>query len=203
MSGKIQNLLEQANYSAAEDSSVNQAKRNLRSEAEAKDFFVRKRGELLNIDKWNAHSTPSDYELFVESGAAAGARTIEVGKFIRIKVAASGKPDWVKAVDIYDAPDEFVLTVQPSYDPTADSPDRTETSHFFKSEATNNFCLLRDDESVSLYVVGLNEKANVKEAGGPIEALRNVATANFGYYLGLQKAMWTEFCARFMEIGEE
>jgi len=203
MSDKIQNLLKQANFSATEDSSVSLAKRTFLSDAEAKEFFNQTKTKLLNLDEWNKNSTPSNYELFDENGSVSVTKTISIGKFIRIGVPGSGKYDWVRVIDIYDAPDEFVLTVQPTYNPTATPPDKTVTSHFFKDEATNNFCLQRDDTSVTLYVVGLNEKANVKEADNPLEAARNVATANLGYYLGLQKAMWTEFCKNFLEIGEE
>jgi hypothetical protein len=63
--------------------------------------------------------------------------------------------------------------------------------------------LQKDDTSIALYVIGLNEKANVEESGNPAEAARNVAAANLGYYLGLQKAMWTEFCKNFLEVKEE
>lgn len=200
MSAKIQNLLEQANFSEAEDSSVNLAKRTFLSEIEAKEFFNQKKPKLLNIAEWNANSTPSSFELFDESGKVSDTRVIALGKFVRIGLPASGKFDWVKVIQIDDAPDELVITVQPTYDPTETSPDKSVTSHFLKSEATNNFCLQRDDTSVALYVIGLNEKANVKEAGNPFEAARNVAAANFGYFFGAQKAMWKEFCKNFLEL---
>ncbi|HEY0429184.1 MAG TPA: hypothetical protein VGC76_15495 [Pyrinomonadaceae bacterium] len=202
MSGKIQNLLEQANYSVTEDSSVNLAKRVFPDETEAKAFFKQTREKLLNIDEWNKNSTPSNYELFDDAGRLCERKILDTGKFIRITVKASGKHDWVKILNVYEAAGEFVITVSPSYDPTENPPDKTVTSHFFKSEATNNFCLQKDDKSVALYVIGLNEKANVKETDNLIEAARNLAAANFGYYLGLQKAMWKEFCARFLEIEE-
>lgn len=202
MSGKIQNLLEQANHSAAEDSSVNQAKRIFSDESAAKNYFLETKNRLRDLSNWSEKSTPSNYELFLETGEVPASKLIEAGKFIRIGVVGAGKYDWVRVIGVHEAEDEFVITVRPSFDPTDQSPDKTETSHFFKSEATNNFCLLRDDKSVAMYVVGLDEKANVREAGNPIEAARNVAAANLGYYLGFQKAMWTEFCARMLEIGE-
>ena len=43
----------------------------------------------------------------------------------------------------------------------------------------------------------------MKESSNPIEAARNIATANLGYYLGIQKAMWKDFCKNFLEIEEE
>lgn len=202
MSGKIQNLLEQANHSEAEDSSLNQAKRNFFEEADAIEFFNQTKKKLLNLNEWNENSTPSSYELFDETGDVSVTKTLSIGKFIRIGVPGTGKYDWVKIIDIYDTADEFVITVQPTFDASENPQQKTVTSHFFKAEATNNFSLLRDDKSVTLYVIGLNEKANVKESANPIEAARNVATANSGYYLGMQKAMWTEFCKNFLEIGK-
>ena len=201
MSGKIQNLLEQANFSEAEASSVNIAKRTFLTEIEAKDFFDKTKQKLLNLEEWNANSS-SGYELFDENGNVSVTKIISAGKFIRIGVPASGKYDWVKILEIDDAPDEFVITVQPTYDPTEKPIDKTVTSHFFKSESRNNFCLHRDDTSVALYVIGLNERANAKEADNAFEAARNIATANTGYYLGIQKAMWTQFCKNFLEIGK-
>ena len=201
MSEKIQSLLEQANYSEATDTSVNSAKRTFLSEQEAGLFFEKIKEELRNLAKWNEKSTPSSYELFDESGEISSSKMILPGKFIRITVRGSGKYDWVRVLNLHEAEDEFIITVSPTFDPTAETVDRSVTSHFFKTEATNNFCLQKDDLSVALYVVGLNEKANIKESANPLEAARNATAANLGYYLGLQKAMWTEFCKNFLEEG--
>src|SRR5207253_8640324 len=64
MSGRIENLLEQANSSKANDASVNSAQKQFLSEAEAEGFFRQTRERLLNINEWNEHSTPSNFELF-------------------------------------------------------------------------------------------------------------------------------------------
>ena len=199
MSEKIQSLLEQANYSDTNDTSVSSAKRSFSSEQEAGIFFGKIKNKLLNLSNWNENSTPSSYELFDETGRVSEFKSIETGKFIRITVHGSGKYDWVGVLNIHDAEEEFVITVSPTFDPTADPVDKTVISHFFKDEATNNFCLQKDDKSVALYVIGLNEKANIKESANPLEAARNAAAANLGYYLGLQKTMWTEFCKNFLE----
>lgn len=201
MSGKIQNLLEQANHSGAEDASEVSYKRNFLTETEAAEFFGKVRKNLLDLEIWSEKSTLSNYESFDENGNVTATKILAAGRFIRIEVKASGKYDWVKVLEIHDADDEFIITVQPAYDPTADPSEREVTSHFFTSEATNNFCLQRTGKSVALYVIGLNEKTNVKETDGAIDAIRNVTTANLGYYLGIQKTMWTEFCKEFLEIN--
>ena len=92
--------------------------------------------------------------------------------------------------------------MRPSYDPTDDPVDKSVTSHFFGPEATNNFCILRDGETVAMYVIGLDEKQNTKFADGLIESGRNAAVANFGYYSGLQSKVWEEFCKNFLELDE-
>jgi hypothetical protein len=204
MSVKIQNLLEQANYSKANDSSVTFAERMFSSESDAEDFFIKTKKKLADINVWNEKSTPSNYELFDENASVCESKIIIPGRFIRIGIPASGKFDWVKVFEIIDdAPNEFIIRVHPAYDPTETPIDKTVVSHFFTNEATNNFCLQKVGKDVQMYVIGLNEKANVREAGGLIEAARNAATANAGYYLGMQKTMWKEFCANFLEIKEK
>jgi len=203
MSGKIQNLLEQANYSETNDSSVTFAKRAFLNEAEAESYFKKVRHELFDLEIWDKNSTPSSYEMFEENGNVCDDKTIVLGRFIRINVPGSGKFDWVKVIEIHDVPDEFVIRVQPTYDPTAKPVDKTVVSHFFHGGATNNFCLQKDDKEIILYVIGINEKVNTKETNNTIETVRNLATANLGYYLGMQKAMWKDFCMNFLEVGEE
>src|SRR6476469_1566783 len=46
---------------------------------------------------------------------------------------------------------------------TDKEPDKNVTSHFFTSDATNNFCLEKRDAVVSFYVIGLSEKTNTDE----------------------------------------
>jgi hypothetical protein len=60
-----------------------------------------------------------------------------------------------------------------------------------------------DGHVVSIYVIGINERQNVSETGGVVESVRNAATANLGYYLGIQKGVWNEFCANFLRTDEE
>ncbi len=207
MNSKIQDLLHKAavisDSSADKMSSVTQAKRKFADETQAKKCFTELSEKLFQIRKWNADSGLSSYELFDETGNVSARETAKTGDFIKITLAGSGKSDWVKITGIDNAPDEIVLTVQPSYNPTEDAPDKQVTSHFFTSESTNNFCLQRVGDTLNFYVVGLNEKSNTSDTGNIIETARNVATANIGHYLGIQKAEWTTFCANFLEIGED
>ena len=138
----------------------------------------------------------STYALFDENGREIN--EINVGTFIRISLKASGKYDWIRVIDIYDAPDEFIITVKPTFDPTTENRETSAISHFFTDEATNNFCLFKKAETVAFYVIGLNEKTNTNETGGAIETIRNVAV-NLATYLGMQKGEWEKFCHHFLE----
>lgn len=203
MYSKIQNLLEQAaaqaESSTAEVSSVTNATRNCSSETEAKNVFQRLIQKLFNIEQWNAESNLSSFALFDENGFAKMEKIAAVGDFIRITLPGSGKNDWVKIVEIHDAADEIVLTVQPSSNPT-DKEDNSTTSHFFTNDSTNNFCLQKKGIELNFYVIGLGEKSNTEDTSGIVETVRNFATANIGHFLGIQKAQWQNFCDNFVEI---
>lgn len=194
---RIEDLIARAE-SSKNDSSLISSKVVFPDEASAAAGFVEYCRRLLNIEDWEASSTPSSYELFDENATVETGRPIRVGLFIRISVAASGKHDWVRVVSIREDGDEMILTVSPSFNPTERPPRPDVTSHFFGPEATNNFCLQRSGRYVSMYVIGLDEHQNTKHASGVIEAARNVAAAMAGSYLGLQRSLWREFSAKFL-----
>lgn len=204
MNGRIQNLLKEANSQDSHENSVSFAKRDFTTVEKARTAFFRLKESVLNIENWNENSRLSSYELFDENGNNCADKTLTTDSFIRISLKGSGKYDWVKVIEIYDTADEFVITVTPTFDATEEKPDKTSTSHFFSAEATNNFCLLRDDKSVNFYVIGLNEKQNTGETGNPLEIVRNIGVANLGSYLGIQKSVWTNFCENFLSsVAEE
>lgn len=202
MSDKIQNLLKQANTREIPDTSITFAKRAFLDESDAQNYFAAVRQKLFDLEEWDKNSA-ADYGLYDEKGGECADKKITVGKFIYIDVPAAGKKDWVKVIDIFDAPDEFIIIVQPTCNPTEKPVETDVTSHFFHRDARNNFCLQRDDKEIILYVIGINEKANLKETGNLIETARNAAAANMGYFLGAQKAMWKDFCANLLELNEK
>ena len=203
MSSEIEQLLKLANSAEEPTTSVNSARRNLASEAEAGTFFDTVCRNLLNIEQWSENSTPSDYALFDQAGAELHGKPISEGDFIRINIHGSGKYDWVLVLRIFRSDNEMVITVRPSRDPTAPAEQSATTSHFFHDDARNNFCVQLDGRVVSIYVIGLNERQNVSETGGMVESVRNAAAANLSYFLGIQKGVWNEFCAHFLRTDEE
>lgn len=198
MNSKTQSLLNSANLHPNE-SSVSFDKRVFSDHETAQQAFSKLKIDLLNIDEWNKHSAFSSHELFDENGNILQKQIIHEGAFNRIDLKGSGKYDWVKFIEIYEATDELLITVTPTYDPTAKPIDKTLTSHFLIRGSTNNFCLLMNENSVSLYVIGLGEKQNTTETKSTLEIIRNVATANIGHYFGIQKGEWTAFCKSFLD----
>ena len=157
----------------------------------------------MNLDKWNAKSGVASYELFDETGKICADKTLMVGRFISISLPAAGKADWIEIIEIYEAADEFIIAVQPSYNPTETPLDKTVKSHFLDKQAQNNFCLQRNETAVACYVIGLDEKQNTENTKNLLETIRNAATANFGYYLGIQKSLWKTFCKNMFENEKE
>lgn len=202
-SNSIESLLEAANSSPTPNTSVNFAKRVFLDDEECRRFFATVRAKLFRVDEWTKNSSASDYALFEETGEECGDPILSVGRFIRINLYGGGKYDWVRVISIADVPNEVVLTVKPSFDPTQPPVDAAKISHFFGPEATNNFCLQRHEKTLAFYVIGLNENQNTAFTDGLVESARNAAVANIGYFSGLQKAVWKEFCKKFISIDEK
>ena len=190
-------LLNRANL-ITDESSVCFAEKTFSAEPDARRVFAELKTKVLNINQWNAHSLMSTYEVFTPDGKILKSGKISVGIFIRISIKGSGKYDWVKVIDIHDAPEEFIITVKPTFDPTAENVDETTVSHFFTDEATNNFCILNKDKTAAFYVIGLNEKMNSSETENALQTVRNAAV-NFATFLGMQKTEWEKFCHHFVE----
>jgi hypothetical protein len=201
MSGKIQNLLKEAETSEDGKSSVTSAERAFESAEETLEAFDSFKKKLYDINRWEADSGVSAFQLFDENGKGLETKQAQEGNFVRISLPGSGKYDWVKIVDIHDTSDEIVITVQPARDPTEKEADKAATSHFFTSDSRNNFCLQKQDKALAIYVIGLHEKPNISESGGVIETVRNVAAASFGW-LGFQKIEWKTFCENFISNGK-
>ncbi len=198
MSGKIENLLKRASKSSVADNSVTSSMRVLTTENEAESVFNRLKEKLFSIEKWNIESEITSFNLYSSNGAAQPNKTAVVGDFIKTVLPGSGKSDWVEIAKITDLPDEIILTVQPSRDPTDKGGEAT-VSHFFAADSTNNFCLQKNGLKINFYVIGLNEKSNTEDTGGIVETVRNFATANIGYFFGIQKVQWQTFCDNFIE----
>ena len=201
MAGKIQELLNEAGQIS--DSSVNDAERAFANDDETARFFDQVKQKMLDVREWDANSSASRYALFDAAGTDITGEPVEAGTFIRIALYASGKYDWVTVTHIHETTNEFVISVKPAHDTTERPPRMDVTSHFFQPTASNNFCLQRAGKVLKFYVIGLNEGQNTEFTSGLIETARNFAAANLGYYLGIQKTVWTEFCSNMLELEKD
>ena len=201
--GKTEKLLAQAKADTEEKTSISEARREFADTAAAAKIYRQLREKLFFINRWNAESGVMSFTLFNENGEETPEKTAVVGDFIRVLLPGSGKYDWVKIAKVEENPNETILTVQPTCNPTKSGAAESVTSHFFTGDSTNNFCLRLDDSTIKMYVVGLNEETNTDDTENLIESARNLAAANLGRYLGFQKAMWTTFCRNFLENGEK
>ena len=201
MTEKIENLVARAKRETGE-SSLSFAEKTFSGDEESERIFRRLESKLLNIDEWNKHALLSSYELFEENGNARQDRNLSIGTFVRISLKGSLKYDWIRVADICEAADEFIITVKPTHNPTAETGDEKIISHFFTDESTNNFCLSKKGKLIAFHVVGLHEKQNTGETKNMLETIRNVAV-NLGSYIGIQKAEWEKFCHGFLEDAEK
>ena len=198
MSFRTKGLLKQAENSPTGESSINNAERTFSDEPAARAFFVELKLRLSNLNEWNDKSGMSTFEIFDDTGRQVNDPSLKVDRFLKIKLPGSGKSDWVRVENIQNSDNEMIITLRPTFDPTGEPRQTGKTSHFFTSEATNNFCAFLDWATVYLYVIGLDEKLNSDHTDGIIETVRNTAVAKLGHYLGVQKAEWTKFCNSFL-----
>ena len=199
MSGKIEKLLSQAKRDENKSSIICE-ERTFDNAKESTRAFSLIKAKLLDIDEWNNYAGISSYKLYDESGREFLSNVINVGVFVRISLTGSGKYDWVKVINIFESANEFIITVKPAFDPTSENIDKSIISHFFTDAATNNFSLKIEDETVRIYVIGLDEIHNTIETKNIIQTIRNVAV-NLGSYLGIQRGEWEKFCRHFIELG--
>lgn len=197
MKHKTGELLEQARLDE-NHSSLSSAEKTFSGEAEATRVFGALKTKLSNIEEWNTHAMLCSFKLFDENGAPRSSAQIVTGAFMQLSLTGTMKYDWVRIENIHEAAEEFIITVRPTFDPTAENADKSVISHFFTDESTNNFCLLKSAARIGLYVIGVNEKMNTAETAGALDAVRNAAV-NVGTYLGVQRSEWEKFCHHFLD----
>lgn len=198
MQFRTREILSRAETLPVDEYSITNAEREFVDAAAARAYFNDLKPRFLDITHWNSNSDVSSYELFNSSGSKVTDGQIRRGLFMKITLPGTGKGDWVRIESVFESPNEIVITVRPTYDPTEKPQQTGAISHFFTAQARNNFCALCEDQWIRVYVIGLQETLNSGHTSGIVESIRNTAVANLGYYLGAQKAMWTAFCERFV-----
>ncbi len=98
--------------------------------------------------------------------------------------------DWVQieAMEELETPEieQLTIRVRPA---TSPKNEKSDVAHFFSAEATSNFLVQREGNTVTAAVLGRNEKPNT-EADTIVDKARNAAVAT-GAVTAFSKLQWT------------
>lgn len=172
-----------------------EATETLPDAAAARSFFEVVRNRLLNVNAWHdyAGTGTASFQLTDEQGAEVQ-RPAQKSDHFKIDIPGPGSQtgegyDWVRLEEITeehsDAGDSIAIRVRPAPNPRNEKGD---VAHFFTSEATSNFVVKRQGNTVTAAVYGRNEKPNT-EAEALIDKARNTAVAT-GAISGFSKLQW-------------
>jgi hypothetical protein len=165
------------------------------NEQAARKLFQNARLNLLNVNGW--HTLSGDgvvFQLMNEKGEEIQALAF-TGNYFRICIpgipgsASAKSEEWVYVEKIEEGTlkyHEFLtMRVRPCANPLSGN---HETAHFFSSDATSTFSVIRNGTRVQVSVSGRNETPNT-ETSSLFSRVRNVIVA-FGAMLGLNKPLW-------------
>lgn len=160
-------------------------------------LYYEAKGRLLDVNNWYRISGKKGARFLLTdaAGNALDAQAPEIGNLIRIELPAPPNEtgdgfDWVRVEafedHIDDSRDEvsFGFRVRPVSNPASRS---SESAHFYTSEATSSFIVVRKGTTVCALERGRNEKPN--PTGGFLNRVRNAVIAVFAM-IGLSKPQW-------------
>lgn len=169
-----------------------------RSVKQARALFDDARQRLMNINAWYdlCGEKGAEFYLTDASGRSVNVAHPEVGYLIRIRLPGPKNEqghgfDWVRIEQFVDRKDvetdeeTFGFRVRPVSNPLDPS---SESAHFYTSDATSTFLVVRSGKTVCAMELGRNEKPNPK-AGKLRNRIRNVVVA-IGAKLGLAVPQW-------------
>jgi hypothetical protein len=165
------------------------------NEHSASQLFQNARLNLLNVNGWHSLSgSGACFQLVNEKGEEING-LVEQGNYFRIRIpgipgSKEGAGDeWVRVEKVEEGKlryHEFTaIRVRPAAPPFTS---KTEAAHFFSTEATSSFCVVRNSNRITASVLGRNEKPNTKTRHWS-SWLRNIIIA-LGAMLGFNKRQW-------------
>lgn len=180
----------------------------LDSSEEAERLFQIAKTRLLNVSQWHTLSgmKASHFQLTDNLGRPVS-RPAQKGDHFRIEIPGPGSKagegyDWVRieTVDseIDNGKEWLAIMVHPAENPTAA---QKEAAHFFTSDASSTFMVVRSGNTVSAEVHSRNEKSNNQETG-VVDTIRNTFVA-LGAMLGFSKVQWTQLVKGLIAKNEE
>lgn len=171
------------------------SEQNFETEAEARTFFETVRQRFLQIGRWHEWAGAGTAEFFLTDAVGnVVEREPLAGDYFKIDIPGPGSQtgdgfDWVRIEAVEEdhnaGTDCVLIQVRPASNPQNTHSD---VAHFFSEEATSNFVIKRDGNTVSAGVHGRNEKPNVA-ADTVVDKLRNSAVAT-GAVAAFSKLQW-------------
>lgn len=169
--------------------------RELASQAEAADFYRQVRGRLLRIAEWHRYAGTGSAEFVLTDGQGSPvSRAPQLNDYLRIDIPGPGTVsgegyDWVQIEAVEESEETersfTLIRVRPAPSPVNS---RTDVAHFFSGEATSDFMVKREGQTVTAGVYGRNEKPNTA-ADTLADKARNTAVAT-GAISGFSKLQW-------------
>jgi hypothetical protein len=163
----------------------------------AKTLFYEAKQRLYDINNWQnlCEGKGAAFQLVDKHGNALPQTTPEVGNLIKIKLPAPSNEkgdgyDWVRIEEFENTTDlindeEIVgFRVRPVSNPADHS---EESAHFYTSDATSSFLVVRRASTVYAMERGRNEQPN--PVGGFWNRIRNIIVA-LGAMMGLAVPQW-------------
>jgi hypothetical protein len=154
---------------------------DLKNEKEAQIFYEVAKARLLNVNNWHsvAGIVSGHFQLTNAQGEKLN-RNVEIGDYFRIDIPGPGSSegdgyDWVYVEDLKEVAEENVQSigfrVRPSENPLGE---KNEVAHFYTDDATSNFMVTREGNTVTAIIIDRNLKPN-DESESIADKIRHVA----------------------------
>jgi hypothetical protein len=154
---------------------------DLKNENEAQTFYEVAKARLLSVNNWHviAGMLSGHFQLTDARGEKLN-RNVEIGDYFRINIPGPGSVegdgyDWVYVEDLKEITEENVQSigfrVRPSKNPVGT---KNETAHFYTNDATSNFIVTRQGNTVIAIIIDRNLKPN-DESESITDRMRHVA----------------------------
>jgi hypothetical protein len=160
-------------------------------EQSAKAGFQRSVEKLFDVNAWSDIPGVANaaFQLFSPDGTPLRRTYIENGDFVKIDLPGPLPFYWVKVTEITKEENSAQFSVQPTYDPTDKTDDKTVTDHFFRDQARSIFRVERNGRNITAMEIGINEAINNQEAEAGEKRLINTLVSEGGWAV-FQKYQW-------------
>jgi hypothetical protein len=147
------------------------------------------------VNQWKDYCSDkmADFKLYDSYGNQINRRP-QIGDFIRIDIPGPGHVDgkgydWVKIISISSEKEneyeKILISCSPSQVPAKMK--NNHIAHFYSSQATSNFMVKRENNTIKFAIYGRNETPNFDAVF--LDKIRNVLIA-IGGMLGFSKIQW-------------